>query len=50
MPKSRKPSALLSSDMSETIFALNEFTLLNRVPSGTFNRVKMDISYQLFEI
>jgi hypothetical protein len=36
--------------MSSTILARKGFTLLNRVPSGKFNRVKVDISDQFLEI
>jgi hypothetical protein len=36
--------------ISFTIFARTGFTLLNRVPYGKFNRVKMKISHKLFKI
>jgi len=34
----------------ETCITSSGFTLLNRVPSGKFNRVKMNIANQLFNI
>jgi hypothetical protein len=34
----------------ETTFARRGFTRLNRVPSGEFNRVKMDVTKQFPEI